>query len=159
MMKLDKFDRCILSSLQDDAKLTISELSEKCGLSRTPVHERLKKLEETGAIRAYQTKLDPAIVGFDIHAFCNVSLKEHAQKYLENFEQEITACYEVIACHHIAGMFDYLLEIRVADMKAYQYFISKKLASIENIGNVQSSFVMKEILPQRGIEIIKQTAL
>lgn len=158
-MKLDQFDRCILSCLQSNAKLTISELSEMCGLSRTPVHERLKKLEESGAIRAYQAKLDPAVVGFDIHAFCNVSLKEHAQNFLENFEREITACQEVIACHHIAGMFDYLLEIRVEDMKAYQNFIAKKLASIENIGNVQSSFVMKEILPQRGMDINKVSVM
>jgi DNA-binding Lrp family transcriptional regulator len=78
-------------------------------------------------------------------------LKEHTKRFLEQFELSICEHPEVVACHHIAGMFDYLIEIRVPDMESYQHFISNKLASIENIGNVQSSFVMKELLADRGM--------
>jgi Lrp/AsnC family leucine-responsive transcriptional regulator len=144
-MKLDQYDLKLLDLLTSNSKLTITELSEACGLTRTPVFERIRKMEEHSVIVGYKAKVDLEEIGFSIHAFCNVSLKEHSKAFLTTFEEEIVAHKEVITCHHIAGMFDYLLEIRVKDMQAYQTLISEKLAGMENIGNVQSSFVMKAI--------------
>lgn len=144
-MRLDAYDLKLLDLLTSNSKLTITELSEACGLTRTPVFERIRKMEENGVIKGYKARVNHEKAGFSIHAFCNVSLKEHSKEFLNTFEEEIIAHKEVVACHHIAGMFDYLLEIRVKDMRAYQDLISEKLAGMENIGNVQSSFVMKAI--------------
>ena len=145
MISLDEHDLAILRVLQNNAKATITEISEQCHLTRTPIFERIRKMEEGGVIQSYRAQIDPESVGFSLHAFCNVSLKEHAASFLGNFEKRILELPEVTACYHTAGMFDYLLEIRVVDMDAYRNFISSQLAGIDNIGNVQSFFIMKDL--------------
>jgi len=102
-------------------------------------------MEEDGYIRKYVALADKDKLGLSLLAFCNVSLKEHARDALLNFEEQVRDLPEVIECYHIAGLFDYLLKVVVTDMAAYQHFIVNKLAAFDNIGNVQSMFVMTEI--------------
>ncbi|KYG79119.1 DNA-binding Lrp family transcriptional regulator [Roseivirga ehrenbergii] len=142
---VDKIDKQILRLLQLDAKKTTKEIAADLGLTTTPVHERIKKLEREGYIQQYSIRIDRKKVGLMMMAFCSVSLKNHERAFIEKFEQDIQLLDEVIDCYHIGGMFDYLLKVLVPDMDAYQRFISKKLADLDNIGNVQSSFVMSEI--------------
>jgi len=89
--------------------------------------------------------LDRKKIGLQLVAFCNISLKSHEASYISKFEKDILQFDEVIECYHIAGMFDYLIKVMVSDMDAYQNFVAKKLASIENLGQVQSAFVMTEV--------------
>ncbi len=145
MKILDPIDLRILDLLQEDAKLTNKEIAAQLGMSTTPVYERIKKLEEKGYISQYVALVDRKKLGFPLVAFCNVSLKEHSNKYLKIFEREVLSLNEVIECYHIAGAFDYLLKVLAQDMGTYQDFIVNKLAKLENIGNVQSSFVMTEV--------------
>ena len=141
----DPYDIAILQEVQKNAKITIKDLSEKINLSPTPTFERLKKLEKEGYITGYHAKLDIKKLGLSLMVMCNVSLKNHQKDIIEKFQEEIIRFDEVKECYHIAGMYDYLLKIIVKDMDAYQLFVSKKLASLDNIGNVQSSFVMIEL--------------
>jgi Lrp/AsnC family leucine-responsive transcriptional regulator len=141
----DPYDIAILQEVQKNAKITIKDLSEKINLSPTPTFERLKKLEKEGYITGYHAKLDIKKLGLSLMVMCNVSLKNHQKDIIEKFQEEIIRFDEVKECYHIAGMYDYLLKIIVKDMDAYQQFVSKKLASLDNIGNVQSSFVMIEL--------------
>ena len=141
----DPYDIAILQEVQKNAKITIKDLSEKINLSPTPTFERLKKLEKEGYITGYHAKLDIKKLGLSLMVMCNVSLKNHQKDIIEKFQEEIIRFDEVKECYHIAGMYDYLLKIVVKDMDAYQLFVSKKLASLDNIGNVQSSFVMIEL--------------
>ncbi len=145
MKPLDPIDLHILDLLQKDAKVTNKEIASKMSMTTTPVYERIKKLEEAGYIRQYVALVDKAKLGFGLMAFCNVSLKEHSSDYIKVFEKEILSLDEVVECHHIAGSFDYLLKVIAKDMVSYQDFIVNKLASLENIGNVISSFVMTEV--------------
>lgn len=145
MRPLDIVDRRIIALLQQDAKLTNKEIAAELGLTTTPVYERIKRLEEDGYIRRYVALIDREKLGYSLVAFCNVQLKEHAQRYLRQFEAEIGQLREVVECYHIAGQFDYLLKVIIQDIHAYHDFIVNKLATLENIGNVQSSFVMQEI--------------
>ena len=145
MKVLDAIDLRILKHLQSNAKLTNKEIAAAIGMTTTPVFERIKRLEEQGYIRSYVAILDKEKLGFALVPYCNVSLKQHTRSYLENFEKEIKAIPDVVECYHIAGMYDYLLKVTVKDMAAYQDFIVNHLANLENIGTVQSSFVMKEI--------------
>ncbi len=138
----DQFDLAILREVQKNAKITVKELSEKINLSPTPTFERLKKLEKEGFITGYHAKICSKKIGLTLMVMCNVSLKYHQRDMIEKFQQEIVRFEEVKECFHIAGMFDYLLKVVVSDMEAYQHFVSKKLASLDNIGNVQSSFVL-----------------
>lgn len=146
----DPFDVAILQEVQKNAKITIKDLSEKINLSPTPTFERLKKLEKEGYITGYHAKLDIKKLGLSLMVMCNVSLKNHQKDIIEKFQEEIIRFDEVKECYHIAGMYDYLLKIIVKDMDAYQQFVSKKLASLDNIGNVQSSFVMIELKEDIG---------
>ncbi|MBK7872182.1 MAG: Lrp/AsnC family transcriptional regulator [Saprospiraceae bacterium] len=145
MKGLDPMDLRILSLLQENARFTNKEIAAHIGMTTTPVYERIKRLEENGYIRQYVALLDRAKVGLSLVAFCNVQLKEHSRPFLVQFEQEVRSLPQVIECYHIAGMFDYLLKVIAINMTAYQDFIVNKLAVLENIGNVQSSFVMTEI--------------
>lgn len=142
---MDNLDRKILSCLQKDSKQTIKELSEKVGLSPTPIHERIKKLEKNGTIESYVAIVNRKALDLELMAFCNVSLKEHNKEYVTKFEEEVLEFAEVAECFHTAGTFDYILKIFVEDMEAYQRFIVNKLAASAYIGKVDSSFVMTEV--------------
>ena len=84
---------------------------------------------------------------------CYVSLRHHQRELIEKFQSDVIDFDEVRDCYHIAGMYDYLLKVVVTDMDAYQQFVSKKLASLDNIGNVQSSFVMTTLKSEIGFKV------
>lgn len=149
----DKYDMSILQEVQKNGKITVKELSDKINLSPTPTFERLKKLEKEGYIIGYHARLNLKKLGLSLIVMCNVSLKNHQKDIIEKFQEEIIRFDEVKECYHIAGMYDYLLKIVVKDMDAYQQFVSKKLASLDNIGNVQSSFVMIELKEDVGFKM------
>ncbi|TRX71978.1 Lrp/AsnC family transcriptional regulator [Carboxylicivirga sp. M1479] len=144
-MNLDETDKKLLMLLQQNAKMTTKQLAHHLNLSTTPVFERIKRLERNGVIEKYVAIINKEKVGKELVAFCNVSLKQHAHDVIREFESEIAKLPEVIECHHIAGMFDYTLKIITKNMDTYHHFVYNKLASVNNIGNVQSSFVMREI--------------
>lgn len=145
MDTLDKTDRRILEVLQENARLNTKEIAHRIGLSVTPTYERLKKIEKMGVIRNYVTLLHPEKIGKTLVVFCNVSLQLHSQPLLKKFESAISQMEEVMECYHVAGTFDYMLKVVVDDMRRYQHFLTNKLAAIENIAQVHSSFVMTEI--------------
>ena len=149
----DVYDIAILREVQHSAKITVKELSEKVNLSPTPVFERLKKLEKEGYITGYHARLNPKLLGLNLTVMCYVSLRYHQKDLIEIFMREVVLFPEVRECFHIAGMYDFLLRVMISDMDAYQHFVSHKLASMENIGNVQSAFVMSEIKSKVGIQI------
>ncbi len=149
----DATDRRLLAHLQRDAKATHKELAAGLGLTVTPVYERVRRLERDGFIRGYRAVLDRQRLGLPFMGLCDVQLKEHARPYIRQFEEEIQTLPEVVACYHTAGNFDYLLQILVPDMDAYQHFIVEKLAALGNIGRVQSSFVMHVIKEDAGLPL------
>ena len=142
---IDPTDKSILALLQKDGKITFKEIASQLNLTTTPVYERIKRLEREGYIKSYKAILDRKKIGLNLLVFCNISLKEHQASFLVQFEKDIKEFNEVIACYHIAGMYDYLIKISVQDMDVYQHFMANKLANIKNIARVQSSFVMTEV--------------
>lgn len=145
MNTFDQTDKKILKYLQADARLNTKQLAGKIGLTITPTYERLKKIEQSGVVKQYVALLDREVIGKTIVAFINVSLQLHSKPLISSFEKAIVKIPEVMECFHVAGNFDYLLKVVVGDMNSYQNFLSNKLAAIENIAHVQSSFVMSEI--------------
>jgi len=142
---MDTIDRSILILLQKNGKITIKEIAERLNLTTTPIFERVKKLEKEGYIKSYKAILDRKKAGLQLMVFCNITLNLHQTDYLRKFEKDIQQFSEVVECYHVAGMFDYLIKIYTEDMEQYQYFVSNKLASLDNISKVQSSFVMTEV--------------
>jgi Lrp/AsnC family transcriptional regulator, leucine-responsive regulatory protein len=139
---LDGKDLSILRLLQDNARITVKEISEKIHLSTTPVHERIKRMEESGVIKQYATLLDYSKVKKGLMVICYVSLKQHSKNAGDKFIKTIQELGEVIECYNISGEFDFMLKVVAEDMNAYYNFHVNKLSSIENMGNVQSVFVM-----------------
>jgi Lrp/AsnC family transcriptional regulator, leucine-responsive regulatory protein len=142
MPALDKKDLEILKLLQQNARITIREISDKVHLSTTPVHERIKRMEESGVIRQYATIVNGAMVKKGLMVICYVSLKQHSKNAGSRFIKSILEMNEVIECLTISGEFDFLLKVVAENMDAYYDFHVNRLSETENVGNVQSVFVM-----------------
>jgi DNA-binding Lrp family transcriptional regulator len=145
---LDEKDLAILRLLQQNAKITVREIAIQVHLSPTPVHERIKRMEDGGIIKQYVTLVDHAKVKKGLMVICYVSLKEHNKKSGAKFIKTIHELHEVIECYNISGEFDFMLKVVAENMDAYYDFHVNKLSQIENMGHLQSVFVMG---------IIKQT--
>ena len=142
MTTLDKTDLAILKLLQENARITIKEISEKVHLSTTPVHERIRWMEETGVIKQYVTIVNGARVKKGLMVICYVSLKQHSKNAGDKFIRSILEMEEVIECLTISGEFDFMLKVVTENMDTYYDFHVNKLSAIENMGNVQRVFVM-----------------
>lgn len=142
---MDEIDKRIVSELQKDGKLKIKELAAKLNMTNSPIFERIKKLETEGIISGYNAHINPNKLGFKLIAYCSVTLENHHKETIEQFVTDVKDLPEILECYHIAGLFDYLLKIVVKDMGDYQFFVTQKLAILNNIARVQSSFVMTEI--------------
>src|SRR5450432_1161025 len=141
----DKKDLAILKLLQENARITIKEISAKVHLSTTPVHERIKRMEESGVIKQYATLVDHTKVKKGLMVICYVSLKQHSKNAGNKFIKTIHELNEVIECYNISGEFDFMLKVVSENMDAYYDFHVNKLGQVENIGQVQSTFVMGAI--------------
>lgn len=139
---LDKKDMAILKLLQENARITVKEISAQIHLSTTPVHERIRRMEESGVIKQYVTLVDQNKLDLNLMVICYVSLKEHSKNAGASFIKNINALHEVIECYSISGEFDFMLKVVCKDMNAYYDFHVNKLSQQENMGNVQSVFVM-----------------
>lgn len=145
---LDEKDMAILRLLQQNARITVKEISDTIHLSTTPVHERIKRMEDAGVIKQYATLVDHAKVKKGLMVICYVSLKQHNKNAGLKFIRAIQEMHEVIECYNISGEFDFMLKVVAENMDAYYDFHVNKLSQVENMGHLQSVFVMG---------IIKQT--
>jgi Lrp/AsnC family transcriptional regulator, leucine-responsive regulatory protein len=141
-INLDAKDLAILKLLQQNARITVKEISEKVHLSTTPVHERIKRMEDSGVIKQYATLVDNAKVKKGLMVICYVSLRQHSKTSGDKFIKAINELNEVIECYTISGEFDFILKVVSENMDAYYDFHVNKLSQVENMGKVQSVFVM-----------------
>ncbi len=139
---LDAKDFEILKLLQKNARITTKEMAAAIHLSTTPVHERVKRLEQSGIITRYAAVLDAAKLGRKLMVICHVSIREHNKLAGTKFIKSILFMPEVLECYSISGEFDFLLKVLTQDMEAYYDFHVNKLSQVDNVGHVQSTFVM-----------------
>jgi len=150
---MDIIDYKILAALQDNAKLTTRELAEQLNMSRTPVYERVKKLEQGGVIEKYAARINPSSISSRVVVYTQVSLKTHTEEVMFSFEKKVKELPEIKECAHISGSTDYLLKIVVSKIEAYRTFVAKNLATIADVQHVESSFVLKMIKQDDGLHI------
>lgn len=153
MATLDEIDMQILKTLQKNAKLTTKELADAVHLTPTPVFERQKRLEKRGYIKKYVAILDPEKLNQGLLVFCKVKLTQINHEIADAFVRRIQRIPEVTECYNTSGSYDYLLKVRARDMKQYQEFVLTKLGDIENVGAIESTFVMSEVKQNYGINI------
>lgn len=141
-ISLDNKDVEILRLLQRNGRISVKEIADTIHLSTTPVHERVKRLEQSGVIAGYSARLDAAALGKKLMVICHVSLREHNKVAGTKFIKSIIALPEVLECFSISGEFDFMLKVLTSDMESYYDFHVNKLSQVENVGHVQSTFVM-----------------
>jgi Lrp/AsnC family leucine-responsive transcriptional regulator len=152
MPDLDRTDRRILALLQADGRLSVAELARRVHLSATPCLERLRRLERDGYIRGYSAELDPARLGAGLIAFVEILLDRTTPDVFNRFKEAVLSLDPVQECHMVAGGFDYLLKVRVADMAAYRGFL-EQLAAIPGVQQTHTYVVMEEVKSTRAIPL------
>ena len=154
MIKLDRLDRKILSCLQANGKISNLELAEKVGLSPSPCARRVKQLEESGFLLKTVTLLNRDMLGLKLNALIQVSMDRHTPDRFETFEETLEACPEVLSCTLITGQSaDYMVDVLVTDMEAYQAFLLGKLTRIPGVSGVHSSFVLRKIINRTEVPL------
>lgn len=142
--QLDKTDIEILKHLQKDAYISHKALAAKLHKSVTPIHIRIKRLEDEGYLKGYVALVDHTKIGRSLIAYTQVQLKVHSQDALKSFKDEVIELTEVMECYHMTGAFDFLLRIAIADMSEYNHLLMEKLSKLPDVGTMQSFFVMSE---------------
>ncbi|WP_024770670.1 MULTISPECIES: Lrp/AsnC family transcriptional regulator [Aquimarina] len=145
MEQLDHTDITILRILQEDSKKTAKEIAKILNITASPVYERIRRLEKQGFIKKYVAILDKKLIDRAITTICQVSMRYHNEAFIEKFEKQIQNLQEVQECYHMAGQVDFVLKIHTKSLEEYHDFVKTKLSKIENIGVLNSTFVLKEI--------------
>lgn len=144
MSDIDKYDLAILKLVQQDALLSMDAIAEKVHLSRNAVWRRLKALQSDGTIKANVAVVDPEKVGCGLTALVFVRTSQHEQDWLDRFHRAVKSIAHIVEAYRMSGDLDYMLKVRVADMKAYDRFY-KRLIAIVPLSDVSASFVMEEL--------------
>lgn len=150
---LDAVDRQILQYLQHNAQVNVKELSERLNMTKNPIYERIRRLENEGYIKNYVAILDRLKVGVPLMVFVAVSLNIQNAEHIALFNNQIKGIEEVVECYLTGGVFDFILKVVVKDLEAYNNFASNKLAMIPNVGKIQSSFVLTEVKNSTAIPL------
>ena len=154
--ELDEIDYQILHHLQNDGRISNTELAEKVALSPSPCLRRVKYLEEEGIIERYVAIVNPKQIGLPVNVVINVSLQSQEQSQLQIFQQRIAECEEVMECYLMTGGSDYMLRVVVPDLEHFQHFLVEKLTRIPGISNIQSSFALKQLIYRTELPIKQQ---
>lgn len=143
-MKIDEVDRKLIELLQEDAKLSINIMAAALNLTKTPVYERIKRLEREGVISKYVAIIDQAKISSSMVVFCSVSLESQNLKSINSFADAIEDIPEVMESYLLGGANDFMLKVIVEDLAAYHKFSAGKLAALPNVSQIKSTFVLHE---------------
>jgi Lrp/AsnC family transcriptional regulator len=143
--RLDKIDLKILRALQQDASHSAAQIADSVGLSQSPCWRRIQRLKEEGYISKIVAVLDRRKLNLPTQLFVQVKVLRNDQASLAQFTEAVRSFQEVLECHVILGMYDFLLRVVVRDMEAYERFYFTKLAGVPNIREVNSFVAALEV--------------
>jgi DNA-binding Lrp family transcriptional regulator len=142
---LDAYSVKILSELQADGRLTVQDLAGRIGLSTTPTWNRLKDLEREGIIHHYAAVLDRTRIGLGSCVLAEINLDRHGDNVVEEFEQAIRECPQIIECHSTTGKGDYLIKVVTPDIAQYDAFLYSVVFKLPGVREIRSAVVLREI--------------
>ena len=148
---MDSIDRKILALLQEDGRLTVTDLAARVGLSLSPCHRRLRDLERAGVIQGYRALVNPAAVGLTFQALVFVTMRQEDRDTLLGFEAAVAGIPQVIQAQRLFGDPDYLLRIVTADLQAYQQLEDDVLTALPGVQRLNSTLVMKQVVDERPL--------
>lgn len=153
MRTLDRTDRLILSILQQEGRIAISELASRVNLSTTPCSERVKRLERDGVIMGYYARVNPAYVDKNLLVFLEIKLSAKSGDVFDRVAADLAEIPEVLECHLISGEFDYLVKARLKEMSAYRRLLGDLLKKLPASASSHSYVVMEEIKETLYLEV------
>jgi DNA-binding Lrp family transcriptional regulator len=146
---MDKYDTRILSTLQEDGRITWLQLAERINLSASACQRRVESLAERGVIQNFTVNLNEAALGHSVKAFVAVNMDRQDTKLAENFRRQVREHPQVQACHMISGGIDFMLEVVASDLDSFGNFIEGDLLSMPAVKDASSSIVLKVVKPKQ----------
>ncbi|MGW5057558.1 Lrp/AsnC family transcriptional regulator [Streptomyces sp. NPDC004096] len=146
---MDAMDRAIIAELERDGRLTNVELAQRVGLTTGPCLRRVQRLEADGVIRGYRAVIDPSAVSRAFEALVDITLEAQDAETVERFEQTLAGAQEVLELRRLFGSPDYFVRVGVADLPAYEAFLTGRVMTIPRVKNVTSHFTMKIVKAAR----------
>lgn len=148
---MDAVDRKILAVLQEDGRLSVTELAARVSLSVSPCHRRLRELERSGAICGYRAVIDADALGLSFEALVFVTMRQEDRETLLGFEEGLAAIPHVVQAQRLFGDPDYLLRVVTTDLAAYQRLQDEKLSALPGVQRMTSTLVMKRVVNDRPL--------
>lgn len=143
--QLDRIDRKILKTLQEDGRISYVDLAEKVGLSTTPCMERVRRLEREKVIYGYSVRLNPNFLEVGLLVFVEISLYAKSADIFDEFRQAVEGLHNVLECHLVSGNFDYLIKTRISEMASYRQLLGDILLKLPSVREAKSYIVMEEV--------------
>ena len=143
--EIDPFDLKIIAALIEDGRMSITDLSKRVGLSKTPCQLRLKRLIESGIIEGFKAIINQEKMGLDHIVFAEVKLSDTREAALQSFNRAVKKIKEVEECHMIAGRFDYLLKIRTSDIRRYRLVLGEEISNLPHVASTSTNVVMQAV--------------
>jgi Lrp/AsnC family transcriptional regulator, leucine-responsive regulatory protein len=144
---MDALDRQMLAILQRDGRISNAALAERLHLSPSPCLRRLRALEHDGVIAGYRAELDRAKLGLGLTVFVELKVEGHSDRTAEAISQALRAAPEIVAAHIVSGSADFLLEVVVEDLPAYERLLFDTLLKLPNVSDVRSNFALRTVKP------------
>ena len=151
---LDRFDQAILRSLSTQGRISVTELAQRIGLSKSPTQARLKRLEESGVITGYRAMFDPIRLGLDHVSFVEVRLTDTRESALAEFNAAVMKIPEIEQVHLIAGNFDYLMKVRTQSMNDYRIVMAEKISTLPYVSGTSTYVAMQAIKEKSLSDVI-----
>jgi Lrp/AsnC family leucine-responsive transcriptional regulator len=153
MPELDQIDRKILDTLQKDGRLSNVELAEQVGLSPSPCLRRVKRLEDDGVIAGYRATLDRKALGLGLTVFVEIKVGKHSRDNATRLHDALLAIPEIVACHIVSGVSDFLAEVVVPDLEAYERLMMDKLLTLPTVEDIRSNFAIRTVKAEGALPL------
>lgn len=151
--KVDRIDRNILTILQQEGRISYTELADRVGLSTTPCMERVKRLERDGFITGYHASVNPQMLNYNLLVFVEIALSYQSPDAFERFNRAVSTLPYILECHLVSGDADYLLKARLHDMSQYRELLGDMLLTLPGVKNSKSYIVMEEVKEQTQLPV------
>ncbi len=152
-MIIDVIDAQILDRLQDDARISLSDLAEEVASSRSAVWRRIQKMEADGVIKKQTILLDANKVGLGVMVFAHVKMQAQNRDSLPEFIEKVSNFPEVMECHTLMGDIDFILKVLVKDVQAYEDFFWNRLSHIDGVREISSSIALTAVKNTTSIPV------
>ncbi len=152
-MEIDPINRKILEELVVDARISMTDLARKVGLSKTPVALRVRQMEEMGLIKGYRAMLSPIKLGLTHVTYVTVKVSDTRQKALQQFNEAVRQIPEIEECYLIAGGFDYQIKVRSRDMTHFRRIMAEKISELPYVSWTTSYVAMEAVVDQSWVAV------